>query len=445
MGLRTDALGKLLPVLGLTAALIMWPGCARAEVGAIRNIPAANLQITEFAMFQERYGLTGECVFFKNTAPITAKRVVFLYSILGEDGKPQFGETHEAKGNFTTGALIRGRTPVNCQDGLISVGDGQVAHDGKGGSLVASVAEVDYVDGTSWHAGPDIIGAALKQPESDVHITKAFSWEPGGSTQECVDFTNAGSRTVRHVQFMFSHIADDGSDVVDDPLDVRWEYQPGASQTLSCRGWNGSATPRVGAAPDSAPPELLAFGKAARLVAWVSEIEYTDGTSWHAPAQQSNAVAAAAVPNTVDYSHAVWWPQPPDIPEKFSQQSASGVAITKAFVWNAGVPNECVDFVSDSAKPVKHIRFEFDHLDANGSLLAEEPLDIRARGGAYPADKPQEMNCRTFEGTVILPVLWNGGGSDPQVLFNDEPSTVQVHIDDVEYADGTSWTPAGGK
>lgn len=444
MGIRKDALGKLVPALGLTAALVMWPGCARAEVGAIRNIPAANLQITEFAVFQERYGLTGECVFFKNTSPVAAKRVLFLYSILDADGNAEFGETHEAKGNFTTGALIRGRTPVNCQDGLISVGDGQVAHDGKMGSLVASVAEVDYVDGTSWHAGPDIIGAALKQAYSDVRITKAYSWEPGGSTQECVDFTNAGSRTVRHVQFMFSHIAADGSDVVDDPLDVRVDYQPGASQTLSCRGWNGSATPRVGAAPGPAATEILVFGKSARLVAWVDQIEYTDGTSWHAP-QESNAAVAAAAASTVDYSHAVWWPRPAEIAEKFTQQTASGIEITKAFVYNAGVPNECADFVSSSAKPVKHVRFEFDHLDASGTLLAEEPLDIRARGGTYPADKPQEMNCRTFEGTVILPVTWNGGSSDSQVLFNDEPSTVQVRVDEVDYADGTSWTPPGAK
>lgn len=445
MMMRTDALGKLLLTFGLTSAMVMWPGCALAEVGAIRNIPAANVEVTEFAVFQKQYGLTGECVFFKNTSPVMAKRVLFLYSVLDADGKAVFGETHEAKGNFTTGALIRGRTPTNCQDGLISVGDGQVAHDGKTGSLVASVAEVDYVDGTSWHAGPDIIGAALKQPDSDVRITKAFSWEPGGNTQECVDFTNAGSRTVRHVQFMLSHIAADGSDVVDDPLDVRMDYQPGASQTLSCRGWNGSATPRVGAAPGSAAPEILVFGKSARLVAWVNEVEYTDGTSWHARQPQGAAATAAAAANTVDYSHAVWWPQPPNIAEQFTQQSTSGIEIRKAFVFNAGVPNECADFVSRSAKPVKHVRFEFDHLDASGTLLAEEPLDIRARGGAYPADKPQEMNCRTFEGTVILPVLWNGGSSDPQVLFNDEPSTVQVRVDEVDYADGTSWTPAGGK
>ena len=219
---------------------------------------------------------------FTNTATVTAKRVLFVYTVIGKDGAVLLSETHEAKGSFSTGALIQGGNPITCQDGEVYVGDGQVRSAKGAGSFVASVAQVDYVDGTSWHAGPDIPGAILAQPDADVRITQAISWEAGTNTQECVSFTNAGTRIIHRVHFTLSHIADDGSDVVDDPLDYRINLSPGASQQVRCRGWNGSATPAVGAPPDSVPTKILVFDKPARLVAWVDQVDYTDGTSWHA-------------------------------------------------------------------------------------------------------------------------------------------------------------------
>jgi hypothetical protein len=444
MNIRTEALWKASGIFTLLAALALQPQAARAEQGAIRQIPASRIEITKFVVFQKQYGLNGECVAFKNTSPLAVKRVLFLYSLIDRDGTVIFSENHEAKGQFTTGALIQGGTPITCQDGLMSAGGGQVYHGAKNGSLVASVAQVDYVDGTSWHAGPDVIGTALSQPDAGARITKTLSWQPGDSTEECVTFTNAASRPIRHVQFMFSHIADDGSDVVDDPLDVRGTYDPGTTVALSCRGWNGSEKPSSGAAPDSVTPQILVFGKPARLVSWVSQVDYTDGTSWHAPAQQSAAAAAAAAEDKVDYSQSVWWPQSLDVPGSFTQEAASGNEIAKAFTRNAGLPNECVDFISRSAKPVVHVRFRFSHLDANGNVLGEEPLDVHARGGSYAAGKPQEMNCRTFDGKVILPVLWNGGSTAGEVFYGDTVSTLQVRVGEVEYADGTSWTPPLG-
>lgn len=155
---------------------------------------------------------------------------------------------------------------------------------------------------------------------------------------------------------MFSHIADDGTDIVDDSWDVRNTYPPGTSHANSCRGWNGSLTPRSGVPPDAAVPlELLVFGKPARLVTWISAIDYADGTSWHAALQERGALAAAAIPNKIDYSHAVFGPATPDIAGSFLQQPASGIEITKSFTWNPGTPNECVQFINKSVKAVKRV------------------------------------------------------------------------------------------
>jgi hypothetical protein len=422
-------------------AFTLLPNVTLAEQGAVRNIPASHIMISNFNLYeQQQLGWSGQCVAFTNMASITAHRVLFLYSIVGSDGSTIYSAAHEAKGEFAPGALIQGQSETTCRSDQVLVGGGSVHYNGKAGSMVASVAEVDYADGTAWHAGPDIIGAALPQPEADVRITKSFSWEVDGATQECVSLTNAGSRTVRKIHLMFSHIADDGSDVVTDPFDVYQPYLPGASQTLACRGWNGSLSPKVGTAPDaSLTPEILVFGKAARLVSWISEIDYTDGTAWHAPASQYDAVSAAAVPNKLDYSQGVWGPKTPEIAGSFDQQSASGIEITKTVMWDPGAPNECVTFVNRSAKPVKRVRFTFSHLGSDRAPLGDESMDSRPRSGDYEPGVAQEQQCRTFIGTLFLPSFWNGGNSDAQVTFKEQPSTLSVRVEEVEYEDGTLW------
>jgi hypothetical protein len=241
---------------------------------------------------------------------------------------------------------------------------------------------------------------------------------------------------------MFSHIAEDGTDIVDDPWDVRNTYPPGTSHANSCRGWNGSLMPRSDAPPHAAVPlELLVFGKPARLVTWISAIDYADGTSWHAGPQQPGALAAAAIPNTVDYSHAVFGPPTPDIAGSFLQQPASGIEITKSFTWNPGTPNECVTFTNKSVKAIKRVRFVFSHLGGdNAPLGQDEPVEFRPRSGSHDSGVSQDRICRAFVGTVMLPSYWNGGSTEPQVLFDSRPATLNVRVDEVDYADGSSWT-----
>ncbi|HEY0393104.1 MAG TPA: hypothetical protein VGD01_01290 [Candidatus Elarobacter sp.] len=424
-------------------AIALLPIVARAEQGAIRNIPASHIIISRVSLFETSpMGMSGKCVAFTNTSPVDAYRVLFLFSLIGIDGAVLYSGLHEAKGKFSPGALVQGKNETVCGLGQFGVRGGSVYGAGGFGSMVASVAQVDYTDGTSWYAASTVPGASLAQPDADVHITKSFSWEPADATQECVSFTNAGTRTVRHVRFMFSHIADDGTDIVDDPWDVRNTYPPGTSHANSCRGWNGSLRPRSDARPDAAVPlELLVFGKPARLVTWMSAIDYADGTSWRAGPQQPGALAAAAIPNTVDYSHAVFGPPTPDIAGSFLQQPASGIEITKSFTWNPGTPNECVNFMNKSVKAVKRVRFVFSHLGGDNAPLGEdEPLDFRPRSGSYGSGVSQDRICRAFVGTVMLPSYWNGGSTEPQVLFDSRPATLNVRVDEVDYADGSSWT-----
>lgn len=422
-------------------AIALLPIVARAEQGAIRNIPASHITISRVNLYQTRIG-GGECVAFTNTSPVDAYRVLFLFSLIGTDGAVLYSGMHEAKGKFATGALIQGQNETVCGFGNFNVGDGSISGSGKIGSMVASVAQVDYVDGTSWHAATTVPAASLAQTDADVHITKSFSWELADATQECVSFANAGTRTVRRVRFMFSHIADDGTDIVDDPWDVRNTYPPGTSHANSCRGWNGSLMPRSGVRPDAAVPlELLVFGKPARLVTWISAIDYSDGTSWHAAPQQPGDLAAAAIPNQIDYSHAVFGPATPDIAGSFLQQPASSIEIAKSFTWNPGTPNECVTFTNKSVKAIKQVRFVFSHLGGdNAPLGQDEPLDFRPRSGSFDSGASQDRICRAFVGTVMLPSYWNGGSTEPQVFVDSRPATLNVRVDKVDYADGSSWT-----
>lgn len=437
---------NVLPIaLSCALAAVLPPLSVRAAEGAIRQIPASGIAISRFTLSQQQQGyvfMTGMCVAFTNQAPVTATKVQFLYSLIGRNGKVVYSQVQDTKGAFAPGVLISGANENMCSSAYAVSYGGTVATRDGDGSMVVSVSQVHYADGTAWHAGPDVTGAVLEQSTADVHIVKAFSWEPGESTQECVAFTNGGSKTVKHVHFMLSHVADDGSDVVDDPMDDYSVLAPGASQALSCRGWNGSLTPRAGAPPVTADPQILVFDKQARLVAWMQRIDYTDGTSWTAPDPGKDVIAAAAAPDKVDYSHATWWPPALDVMGIGAATPASGITIAKTYAWDPGTPYECVDFTVTGDKQIRHVKFQFSHVTAAGLAGEEEPLDVR---GAFDPGKTQERKCRSFQGFVILPAQWSGGATTAQTLTggDDAPSTVHARVDEVDYADGTAWRAAG--
>ncbi len=422
-------------------ALFLFAVPAFAGPTALREIPASGITIDKATLVELQQAATaGICVAFTNVNSVAAKRVEFLYALIDKDGKVLYSSVHEAKGVFAPKAAIAGISPVLCETmyGVFYGGSTIGVREGQG-SLVVSVSQVDFADGSWWHAGPDVTGAVLPQPDSAARLVRSFSWEPGESTQECASIENRGTGTLRHVRVMFSHIADDGSDVVDDPFDVYPALAPGGTRT-ACRGWNGSLSLRVGTAPNGQQPEILVFGKAARLVAWMSQVDFEGSPSWSATAPDVKALSAAVVPNTSDYSHAVWWSNQLEVPEALHQQLDSGVEISKSYAWAPGDVKECADVVSHSSKPVKRVRLMFAHLARDGSAIApDEPLDISAPRGSTEVGATTQISCRDFDGYVVLPSLSQDGSSTPTVLFQGQPSTIEAHVDEVDYADGTVW------
>jgi hypothetical protein len=431
---------KVLAAVG-AIALFLFAVPTFAGPTALREIPASGITIDKATLVElQQTATAGICVAFTNVNSVAAKRVEFLYALISKEGKVLYGTVHEAKGVFAPGAAIQGTNPVLCETMYaVSYRGSTVGVSGGEGSLVVSVSQVDFADGSWWHAGPDVAGAVLPQPDSAVRLVRSFSWEPGESTQECASIENRGAGTLLHVRVMFSHIADDGSDVVDDPFDVYPALAPGATRT-ACRGWNGSLSLRVGTAPNAQPPQIVVFGKASRLVAWISQVSFESNPSWSATAPDLKALSASVVPSTIDYSHAVWWSDQLQVPETIRQQLDSGIEISKSYAWAPGDVRECADLVSHSPKPVKRVRLMFSHLAHDGSAIApDDPLDISASRGSTEVGATPQSGCRDFDGYVVLPSFWQDGSTTATVLFQGQPSTIDVHVDEVDYADGTVW------
>lgn len=101
------------------------------------------------------------CVSFKNTAPTTARRVVFEFSLLGPRGR-ELGTLHlDRQGEFSSGVDIYGWSSLSAwQGGMGHRGYGDNCTQLQQGvaaapilqaaSVVYRVSRVDYADGTSW-------------------------------------------------------------------------------------------------------------------------------------------------------------------------------------------------------------------------------------------------------------------------------------------------------
>ena len=119
-------------------AIALLPIVARAEQGAIRNIPASHIIISRVSLFEtSQIGMSGKCVAFTNTSPVDAYRVLFLFSLIGIDGAVLYSGMHEAKGKFSPGTLVQGKNETVCGLGKFGVRGGSVYGAAKIGSMVA--------------------------------------------------------------------------------------------------------------------------------------------------------------------------------------------------------------------------------------------------------------------------------------------------------------------
>ncbi|HEX3465711.1 MAG TPA: hypothetical protein VHS78_16800 [Candidatus Elarobacter sp.] len=141
--------------------------------GTLNQIPASGIELTNAAAIRfetpSDYAST-ECTLFVNRDPRTAKRVLLRFGYVDESGKEIGHDTVYARGTFSTGVPI-GRwssapygsdVGQTCQlfTGLDHGIDVTPSHTyrrfwhtrlRRAVSLVASVDEVEYVDGTVWH------------------------------------------------------------------------------------------------------------------------------------------------------------------------------------------------------------------------------------------------------------------------------------------------------
>lgn len=127
----------------------------------------------------------------------------------------------------------------------------------------------------SWHDGipVQVVGSPIQllTVRADWRTDFDFASRTQGPVyfNDCVTFVNNANVAATHIQFIFAAV-DTAGDVKTPllPLDVRYVAKVGALQNAAknCRDH--------------------AYGNGYRgfwLVAWVNEIDFADGTSWHAP------------------------------------------------------------------------------------------------------------------------------------------------------------------
>lgn len=99
-------------------------------------------------------------------------------------------------------------------------------------------------------------------------------------------------------------------------------------------------------------------------------------------------------------------------------------SIGKAYAWAFPDSNECVDFVNRSTKTIVHVRFLFTHAgsdsDPRGTLSPWTCVDRLSRA---------QRKRITAAGSMATLCCRRQG----------QPSTISVRVDEVDFADGTSW------
>jgi hypothetical protein len=296
--------------------------------GTIRQIDASGIELTNAAAFRLERTIAGdvwsvECALFVNHDARTAKHLQIRFAYVGPDGNELGHDTLEVRGTFSTGVPIgawaaapRGTLLGQTCQPFVGIEHG--IDDDRGSyrrfwhkvlkgsvALAASVNEVDYSDGTSWHklglAKDGYLGAfpgtVHQLTASRLEITDVFAAQFGGPTASaCVFFVNRAARSVTRARFALAYVAADGTTVGEDVVDVSGTFAPDViaeawpvGQTLSpqCRAFNGTIVMRRTSRLGPRLPDEIRYqlgGRPVTLSATVRDVEYDDGTSWHAPA-----------------------------------------------------------------------------------------------------------------------------------------------------------------
>lgn len=158
----------------------------------------------------------------------------------------------------------------------------------RGEMLVGWVNSVTYDDGSIWHAVPPVVGRARQKISSGVKLADPVTYLP---LEECDDLTNISRKVITHIQIVFQHMGVDGSNLGNDALDIYSNILPGETVRNSCRGFKGRSIPGVfhyalalsHGNLNEAQPQVVFAGKTSHLLAAVSAVEFSDGSSWRTP------------------------------------------------------------------------------------------------------------------------------------------------------------------
>ncbi len=189
--------------------------------------------------------------------------------------------------------------------------DADIAGDtsAKGGSfdaatwtVSAAVTGVRYDDGTLWQAVPSVPGTAQADPASGlrISITTYAGVAPVPLKTDntlplyaCADVTNVSSKPITHFQIVFTHLAEDGTMLGSDPLDIHAQVATGATLQMNCGTFDGDTSPSIyeyaiaasSGAPMSKVPTILYKGKRSTVNARIAEVDFAGAPSWRAPAR----------------------------------------------------------------------------------------------------------------------------------------------------------------
>jgi hypothetical protein len=429
-----------------------------SETAGIRQVPRSALYLVAAGFNTDGNG----CVSFVNLSPREAKRIRFLFSGSQADGKDIEDHVYSVSGSFATNRYVTGQCG--------STGDLWETYKPTGSTLhqipvagVVTPIEVDYTDGTSWSAGPDVLGRVVGSTNSDITITRAFAWAGVG---ECVDFVTRGNRIVDHVQFVFSHLRFDGTNAGDDPLDVRESSKPGETTVAACRTFSGQIRPRLGSEPDGASPEILVNAQQTTLAAYVRRVDYDDGGYWNAP-RVSVPTPLPTISPAIRYD--TWWPATSQFPIAFESDPESTIDISNAYAWANDGQTVCVNYITRSPAPTGRIWFRASYIDNGEYIDALVDDEWSSRGGyargtphkscwspqtaliknVAPAVLPgvaevsQPIEFIRADLTIVYPVQWADGSLPVQFTYGQHRVSMCVSVDRVDFTDGTSWRSAG--
>jgi hypothetical protein len=261
----------------------------------------------------------------------------------------------------------------------------------------------------------DYAGAVLQVASSAINISQVFYYY-GHAARECVTFTNDAPKQATNVMFVFAWRGETEAQSGDEMMNAQGTFDHGVPTKYS-------RIENMGGCYDT----KYAFKDSTVTVA-VAGVRYYDGSLWLAvppiegePVRNGSPVVLGGI------------------------EALAGVraAPVKYPVVDAPM-QECATITNDSVRQVRRVVIVFEHRGNVGNLLGQETLNVSdslAAGSALP------LNCEGFYGSTKPSVFHYAQAlaqdktdtTPPLLFYKDAVSTLSAFVEEVDFADGTSW------